>query len=54
MRMPFAQLRALVVAAIGPDDDDPAHEFDDEGGPTTYHPRTSTLDRVIVSLSRKP
>ena len=53
MRMPFAQLRSLVMSLIDADDD-PTHEFDDEGGPTTYRPRVKTIDRVIASLLRYP
>jgi hypothetical protein len=64
-RMPFQQLRALVVQIIRGDDDvDPESEFDAQ--PTTYQPkparripppppprkapRLSTLDELIASL----
>ena len=55
-RMPFEQLRALVITLTEPDpdpapapsDDDPAAEF--EMRPTTCLPRTSTLDQLIAAL----
>jgi hypothetical protein len=49
-RMPYQQLRTLVVSLI--DDDDPAAEFD--AMPTTClpGPRTSTLDQLIAALPR--
>lgn len=56
LRMPFAQLRALVVSSLDePDDDaDPVAEFEERA--TTYRPlrpaRVSTLDDVIASLLR--
>lgn len=63
MRIPFAQLRALVVSLI----DEPGAAIDDENAdadadaaerefdaqPTTYalnRPRVSTLDALIASL----
>ncbi|MEO7730164.1 MAG: hypothetical protein ABIY55_04270 [Kofleriaceae bacterium] len=67
-RMPFDQLRTLVIAVIedrdearagardraGTEDDDPAAEFETQ--PTTYRPtrraRATTLDDVIESLLR--
>lgn len=55
-RMPFDQLRALVLAVIEAeaDDGDPVAEL--EAKPTTYRPtcraRTTTLDDVIHSLLR--
>ena len=52
MRMPFAQLRSLVMCLIDADDD-PTHEFDDERA-TTFRPRVKTIDRVIASLVRYP
>ncbi|MEO7729653.1 MAG: hypothetical protein ABIY55_01675 [Kofleriaceae bacterium] len=56
LRMPFDQLRALVLAVIEAEDEDgdPVAEF--EAKPTTYRPtrpaRTTTLDDVIESLLR--
>ena len=55
LRMPYAQLRALVVALIEEEEAEQAvAEF--EAKPTTYRPigpsRTSTLDDVIASLMR--
>ena len=50
-RMPFEQLRTLVVSLIDADDD-PVAEFD--AMPTTClpGPRTSTLDQLIAALPR--
>lgn len=58
LRMPFAQLRALVVSSLAEpevdDDADPAAEFEERA--TTYRPlrpaRVTTLDDVIASLLR--
>jgi hypothetical protein len=51
-RMPFEQLRTLVVSLIEDGDDDPVAEFD--AMPTTClpGPRTSTLDQLIAALPR--
>jgi hypothetical protein len=58
-RMPFEQLRALVVSLLEPDSDADAaadNEFDTQ--PTTHRPsqsnlsRVSTLDQVIASLPK--
>lgn len=53
-RIPFAQLRALVVRSLDDDEADPASEFEERA--TTYRPlkpaRVSTLDDVIASLLR--
>ncbi len=51
VRMPFAQLRSLVIAAI--EGAEAEREFDDDSVATTYKPRTRTLDRVLASLSRE-
>jgi hypothetical protein len=51
-RMPFHQLRSLVLALVEAEDD-AVSEF--ESMPTTHRPstpRVSTLDEVIASLSR--
>jgi hypothetical protein len=58
-RMPFDQLRSLVVSLVEPEPepepgpgDDPASEFDSRG--TTYRgPRTSTLDQLIAFLRKQ-
>lgn len=54
-RMPFGQLRALVVSSIRDEDpEDVAAEFEERA--TTYRPvrpaRVTTLDDVIASLLR--
>jgi hypothetical protein len=55
LRMPFAQLRSLVVSSIRDEDsEDIAAEFEERA--TTYRPvcpaRVSTLDDLIASLLR--
>jgi len=55
-RMPFEQLRALVVELLEPDDE-AVDEFDTQ--PTTHRPsqpglpRVSTLDQLIASLPKR-
>jgi hypothetical protein len=52
-RMPFEQLRTLVVSLIEPesaDDDDPVAEFDAQPTTCLPGPRTSTLDQLIAAL----
>jgi hypothetical protein len=54
-RMPFEQLRTLVVSLIEPesaDDDDPVAEFDTQPTVCLPGPRTSTLDQLIAALPR--
>lgn len=54
-RMPFEQLRTLVISLIEPEPGDPASELDSlEGQATTCRgPRTSTLDQLIAFLRRQ-
>lgn len=52
-RMPFEQLRTLVVSLIEPEpveDDDPVAEFDTRPTTCLPGPRTSTLDQLIAAL----
>ena len=53
-RMPFDQLRSLVVSLIDPnavdDDGDPVAEFETQPTTCLPGPRTSTLDQLIASL----
>ena len=53
-RMPFEQLRSLVVSLIetdaGDDDGDPVAEFETQPTTCLPGPRTSTLDQLIASL----
>lgn len=53
-RMPFEQLRTLVVSLIepDPDEDDPVAEFDSQPTTCLPGPRTSTLDQLIAALPR--
>jgi hypothetical protein len=51
-RLPFEQLRALVISLIEPEPDDPVGELD--GQATTYRgPRTRTLDPRIAFLRKQ-
>ena len=59
-RIPFEQLRTLVVSLIEPErapppgpDDDPATEFDTQATTCRPGPRTSTLDQLIAFLRRR-
>ena len=54
-RMPFEQLRTLVVSLIDSDaaaDDDPTAEFETQPTTCLPGPRTSTLDQLIAALPR--
>jgi hypothetical protein len=51
--MPFAQLRALVLSLIDPDDD-PVAEFDTRPTTCLPGPRTNTLDQLISALEQCP
>jgi hypothetical protein len=53
-RMPFAQLRELVIAAMDDEAREAAREFD-EAAQTTFRPpvsRTATIDALIASLPK--
>jgi hypothetical protein len=59
-RIPFEQLRQLVVSLIEPEpapppgsDDDPVAEFDTQATTCRPGPRTSTLDQLIAFLRRQ-
>lgn len=49
-RMPFEQLRSLVVSLVEAEEDDPVNEFETQV--TTFQPkaRTSTLDDLVAWL----
>ncbi len=54
-RMPFEQLRALVISLIEPEPDpdgDPVREFDNQAT-TCRGPRTHTLDQLIAFLRKQ-
>ncbi|HEV7557426.1 MAG TPA: hypothetical protein VGO00_18290 [Kofleriaceae bacterium] len=51
-RIPFLQLREMVMSLMQDDDDDPVREFDVQ--PTTYRPqrRLETIDALIEALPK--
>jgi hypothetical protein len=56
-RMPFEQLRSLVVSLISTesgDDGDPVAEFETQQTTCLPGPRTSTLDQLIAWLKAAP